>query len=822
VNPAHGQTLVPLGLLPWQKIFLGYLLGIWTLKYPWAGLCGLFLLLLFIPFKLMRLNLLVAGVFLLSFLLAWFRLPEPPEHIPLPILEQKRVLLQGQVQSVGYLPGDRQRIIIKNLIIEPDRESEALPGKLVWTWQQAPLNIVPGQNIQAHLTVRPVQGMANFGVWNSEFFWRTQGVFWRSYSRDKNFWFDLEHVEQKSLALRQSLKQRLLNGLDIQGFCADRQDKIKGLGLALFFGDRSLLDSELLDTVRLASLAHTLALSGLHLGIMAGMGFMLAGTLGHFIPGIYLRLPFIKLGILLAAPICLVYIWMGQYQPTLIRAGIMLFCWGWYIFADQRRVLLDGLFMAAALITLYNPWAVFDLRLQLSVMAVAGIALAWPLVERILRYLDARKAPSPLKYFLGLLGVTLAANIALLPVQAWTFNYISAHLYLNLIWIPVLGIMVLPAGFAGLFISLVPGAGYAGEILLGLCAYLLGYFIVFMEFLRSKELLHPIITYRPAWSHIFAYYIVLILMLYNRFTPWKKKAFLAGLAVLVVLILLPWAGTALKQEVKLNILDVGQGQSVLLELPDKKRILIDGGGSWNPEFDLGRQVVVPALTWRSWPNELDMIILSHAHVDHYGGLIYPIKYLGAKRYLHNGIWPEGPDRQRFDAALKRRKVETDILNSGEILDLGNGLKLEVLHPEKANEYELLNDSSLVLRLVWHGRGLALIPGDIEALGINDLLESEHQLEAQVLIVPHHGSRTSANEKFYQKVNPEIAVVARGFMNRFRVPHPEVLKIMEDQNIHLYDTAVHGQTVISWSTPDCEPEIRWARSRTGRLRIPYWY
>ncbi len=808
--------------MPWQKFLLAYVLGIWTLKYPLAGLLGLLFVLLFLPFKDAGRNVILAGVFLGAFVLAWFRLPQPPENIPDPIEARERVWLQAEVDSVSHQPGNRQRLILKNLLIEPDLEPVDLPGRLVFTWKDAPLEAAPGQKLQAHVNVTPVHGMANFGVWNSEFFWRTQGVFWRSFAEGEHFWHRVDREPGKTHVMRSRLKERTLQGLHLEGVDEEQRARIQAMGLALFFGDRSMLESEVLEWVRLASLAHTLALSGLHLGIMAGMGFMLAAAIGCVFPRVYLVLPFMKLGIILAAPICILYLWMGQFQPTLIRAGIMLACWGWYLFANQRRVLLDGLFMAAALITLYNPWAVFDLRLQLSVMAVAGIALIIPWVERLFRNMDEKGISRVLKYFLGLAGVTLAANLALLPIQAWTFNYFSAHLYLNLIWLPVLGFMVLPAGFAGIFVSMIPGLAFAGDMLLGLAGHFLGYFISALEFMDSRDLLHPIIAYRPALVEIFAYYLLLGLIIHVRHIEWKKERVLLGLGLMLCLVIVPRVGQIQDDNVTMRVLDVGQGQGILLELPGEERVMVDGGGSWNPDFDLGRAVVTPSLTWRTRPGSLDKMILSHAHVDHYGGLIYPLKYLGTDKYLHNAIWPEGYDRDRLERALERQNVQEGVLGKGDVLELDGKVVLEVLHPQDPGKYGLLNDSSLVLRLLWNGRPLALIPGDIEARGMVDLLDTDQDLSAQVLLVPHHGSRSSADPEFYSRVDPETAVVSRGFMNRFGVPHQEVEDIIMDQNIRMYDTAVHGEVVFSWDRPDAEPDIRWARSRKGPGGIPYWY
>lgn len=813
---------LPAGVLPWQKFVMAYVLGIWTLKYPWPGLTALLILFLFIPFKKPRLNILMAGIFTVSFALAWFRLPDLPNHIPEEIVAGDRVLVSAQVKSVAFLPGHRQRIILENLETGRGDQKEILSGRLVWTWQDAPDQIAPGQNVKAHLKVRPVHGLANMGVWNSEFFWRIRGVLWRSYSRDEHFWFRIDGEQGRSTALRQILKERAVSGLALSGLSDERRTQVQGLGLALFFGDRYLLDSALVDSIRLASLAHSLALSGLHLGIMVAMGFFLAGLAGFFYPRIYLFLPFMKLGVLLAAPLCLIYIWMGQAPPTLIRSGIMFASWGLLLLMNQKRVLLDGLLLAVAVITLLDPWSVFDLRLQLSVAAVAGIALVLPVLGSGLKKINKIWECKTARYFLGLAGVTIAANLALLPVQAWTFNYISPHLYLNLIWLPVLGFVVLPAGITGLFISLIPGFAWLGNILLALSGYSLSYFIGFLDYFSGKDLLHPVITIRPWWQHIMAYWFCIMLIIYGRGISMKNKKHLLGLILFICLVVFPVIKGSSETGLKLRVLDVGQGQSVMLDLPGYKRVLIDGGGSWNPEYDLGKQVVVPALTWRKWPRRLDWTFLSHAHVDHYGGLIYPLKYMGADKYVHGGGWPGEADVKRLKSALARQGVIQKKVTKGDILDLGRGLVLEVLHPARGSDYKKLNDTSLVLRLVWNEESLALFPGDIEAEGMKDLLGSDQDIASTVLVVPHHGSRTSANALFYERVRPEIAVVSRGVMNRFGLPHAEVLDMIAKRDVRLYDTAVHGQVVINWKSPESRPQITWARSRLGPKKIPYWY
>ncbi len=817
------DSTLPKGILPWQKLVMAYILGIWALKYPWPGLCALLLLFLFLPLKNHGQNVLAMGIFVCGFALCWFRLPDLPVHIPQEVKTTQRTLIMGQVESVAMLPGKRQRIILDNLTLGHEDEARSLEGKLVFTWQEAPVQVYPGQVVQANLNVRPIHGLANFGVWNSEFFWRTQNVLWRSYSRGEHFWFRVKGDPGYSSVMRGHLKDKARSGLSLDRIDPDRKTQVQGLGLALFFGDRYLVDQDVIDSIRLASLAHSLALSGLHLGIMAGMGFILAWLTGLLYPRIYLFLPFMKLGVLLAAPLCLIYIWMGQAPPTLIRSAIMFASWGLLLFLNQKRILLDGLFLAAAVITIYDPWSVFDLRLQLSMAAVTGIALVLPVLEQGLKKAKKVWESIILKYFLGLAAVTIAANIALLPVQAWTFNYVSPHLYLNLIWLPVLGFIVLPAGFGGIILSLVPGLQWLGSLLLALSGHTLHYFLVFLNYLDLKDLLHPMVTLRPSWHQNMAFWMIMLLIIFCRSLSLKNKRHLAGITLVFILAVLPLVANKHPEELKLKVLDVGQGQGVIMQLPGNKTILVDGGGSWNPDYDLGKLVIVPSLTWRQWPSRLEKTILSHAHVDHYGGLLYPLQYLGSDAFLHNGILPRGADRQRLETALNRRGTPQGIVARGDILKQAHGLIIEVLHPGSNPEhYDKLNDTSLVLRVTWKGKGMILIPGDIEEQAIDALLETGSDLSSKVLVVPHHGSRSSASRKFYKAVNPEIAVVSRGFMNRFDLPHQEVLDIISEMGIALYDTSRHGETVISWKSFDSDPLIVWAREKTGPKNIPYWF
>jgi competence protein ComEC len=156
------------------------------------------------------------------------------------------------------------------------------------------------------------------------------------------------------------------------------------------------------------------------------------------------------------------------------------------------------------------------------------------------------------------------------------------------------------------------------------------------------------------------------------------------------------------------------------------------------------------------------------------------------------------DLELLQKSLERGGVVHDVWQAGERVDLGKGFVLEVLHPEQSFRGKGVNDRSLVLRVVKDGKGLILIPGDVEQRGQGHLLGHGIDLSAQVLVLPHHGSKSSLLREFYQAVRPEVALCSNGYLNHFRFPHPEVLQTLSELKIPLLRTDLDGAITITWT------------------------
>ncbi|MFZ5812963.1 MAG: DNA internalization-related competence protein ComEC/Rec2, partial [Thermodesulfobacteriota bacterium] len=697
----------------------------------------------------------------------------------------------------------------------PGHSSGRLPGRLALTWDLPSWRPSTGDELEFSARVRPVGGFKNPGGYDAAFSRRLQGVFLRAYARgdvvrliaasDSPFRGLREYVRQGIVSALPRLPDPGAisagppDGPDDRLGSRDRPTPGGAMLLALLTGDRSLLTGADMDLVRRTSLAHALALSGMHVGYVAAFGWLLARLIGRLRPDIHLRLPRHKLTVALAAPLVLGYVWVGGFSPTLVRATLMFACFGLLVLLDKKRIVLDGLFLALAVILAVSPLAALNVSLELSVLAVAGLAVFWPMGRALFDRLPLpeRLRPAALWAF-GILWTSLAAEAAILPLLALEFGEISPHFYLNAVWLPVLGIVVMPLGLAGLLISLVSPwaasflylpAAYACDLLLGLLAWQDG-----------LGLLGAITVLRPLWPEIVGYFVLLAgLALWWRAPGADRPSRRAVLGLGLALLMVPAAYRGLldlSDRTSLTMLDVGQGQALVADVPGGRRILVDGGGGTIGAFDMGRAVTGPALTYGR-PPELTGMILTHGHADHAQGLVWPLARFDVGFFGESASPDAGEPDPALRAALAATGLRPGALAAGDRIDFGDGISLEVLHPP--TEFRGgANDASVVLRLVKNGRGLALLCGDIEKKAIRALLESGRDLTAEVLVLPHHGSASSVSRAFYRAVRPRAAFISCGEFNRFRYPSDKVLRELSRLGCPVYVTAARGAVTAVWN------------------------
>jgi competence protein ComEC len=376
-----------------------------------------------------------------------------------------------------------------------------------------------------------------------------------------------------------------------------------------------------------------------------------------------------------------------------------------------------------------------------------------------------------------------------MPFMAASFNRVTfSALLLNYAAVPLFG-AIMAAGYLFFPLSFFfpPGAR--------LLAW--GLKLSIQVFIRITHLLDgvPFASYRIPTPHLVTvcgYFLFLGLLL----APPKIKRQRLIVSTLfasffIVLISYPFPSTS--KNLKLTFIDVGQGDSILIQFPGHKKMLIDGGGLPGTTFDIGERVVSPVL-WRKGIKRLDFLVLTHAHSDHVNGLAAVARNFTIGEFWETGEPVEDPAYAGLRASLPRSAVPKKI-SRGFTAGVG-GVNICVLHPgpDLPLSSSVDNDRSLVLRLIY-GRTSFLLAADIGLEAEEEVLLNFPEIRSQVLKAAHHGSNTSTSEPFLSRVAPEFVVISVGRGNRFGFPQPAVLERLKRWGAKVFRTDLDGAIEI---------------------------
>jgi len=266
-----------------------------------------------------------------------------------------------------------------------------------------------------------------------------------------------------------------------------------------------------------------------------------------------------------------------------------------------------------------------------------------------------------------------------------------------------------------------------------------------------------------------------------------KKLLFVFLGVVVVLTIFLWRliDGVNSHQLQVFVLNIGQGDSILVRLPTGENILIDGG----PDESVLREL---AELLPLYERKIDAVILTHPHADHLNGLIEVMKHYEVRSILFTGVFYNSATYDEFVNVIAREKIPVFFAHADQDFQIG-GVDLDVVYPlhlVQGDRYGNLNNSSISFRLL-SSHGIYYFSGDLEKEGEAELLQSEQDLHADVLKAGHHGSRTSSTEPFLDVVKPEFAIISCGINNKFKHPHPETIEHFQKRNITLYRTDLYG-------------------------------
>jgi len=664
------------------------------------------------------------------------------DHLP-PEWESRDIVVTGVVAGLPQ-PYDR------SVRFEFDVERVLTPGARVpehivlsW-WGRGALDGGPvqlpgiraGERWQLTVRLKRPHGLANPHGFDYEAWLLERGIRATGYVRPKTQARRLDAAASGFAYRLEALRERLRGR--IQAALGDAP--AAGVIIALAMGDQRAIPAEQWQTFTRTGVNHLMSISGLHVTMLSGLAFALANLLWRRSTHLMLALPAVKAAAVIGFAIALAYALLAGFAVPAQRTVFMLAVVAAALWTGHIAAAAPVLALALFAVLVIDPWAVRAPGFWLSFGAVAVIM--WVSVNRL-------RQP----HWLVTWGrVQWAVTLALVPPLLALFQQVSLVSPLaNALAIPLVSFVVVPPALAGMLLPVDAPLHFAQWVMAG-CLQLLEWLGRWPEAAWQQHA-------PPAWAVVVAIAGTVWLLLPRGF----PSRWIGALAFLPLFLIVP--APPPEGALRLTVLDVGQGLAVVAQT-ENHALLFDAGPAFGPGADSGSRVIVPFLR-AAGIRRLDAMVVSHDDADHTGGALSVLQALPVDTLLTSL-----PD---FDPLLLLGPEERRC-RAGQAWTW-DGVVFEMLYPDAAmRDADKLKDNerSCVLKITTAAGGV-LIPADIERRGESTLLSTAgEKLKAEVLVVPHQGSRTSSSPAFVEAVAPRLVIFPVGYRNPFRHPHPEVV------------------------------------------------
>jgi competence protein ComEC len=705
--------------------------------------------------------------------------------------ERKDIRLSGVIASIPEYSAANTRFVLDvEQILTPQAQ---VPTHIALSFYPAKNNetkALPqfhaGQRWQFSVRLKKPHSTYNPNGFDFEAYALSENIRATGYIRDKNPYFKLSELVWQPSYLIAHIRE--LIGLHIQQTLAGCS--YAGVIRGLVIGDDSQISQQQWQTFLVTGTNHLMSISGLHITMLSGLLYALTSMLWRRFPSLVLRLPTHKAASVIGMLTAIVYAALAGFSVPTQRTLYMLMTVAVLLLLGRKVAFSYVLSLALLVVVVLDPWAVISAGFWLSFAAVAVMVFAS----------SGRIAVE--HYLLTATRAQWAVTLGLLPALVLMFGQFSlVSPVANAIAIPLISWLVVPLAILGSVFSL-DSVLLLAQLVLSFCMWLL-------DFLAQA----PIAVWqqaRPALWTVLLASLGIIWMLLPKGLP------LRFLGVFCLLPMLTQKPAAIAQgDMQVTVLDVGQGLSVLVRTA-QHTLLYDAGPRFSTQSDAGSRIVVPYL--RSiGVKHLDGLIVSHDDLDHSGGVPsvlaqLPVDWLASSLSLTS---------EMFQHPLYLQHLPHQQLKcyAGQHWQW-DAVKFEILHPQQQTYQDLAvkdNDRSCVVKVTSASASI-LLTGDVERVSEFAMLEDNAALvKSDVLIAPHHGSKTSSSERFISAVSPRWVIVSNGYLNRFGHPKPTIVARYSAHAAQVLRSDYDGAVQINFKRNLAPVVLKWRK-----IDRRYWH
>lgn len=687
------------------------------------------------------------------------------------VLSGKEKILYGRIADLPQFDGNMLKFQLKtseseSVLTYVKLHSKAEKDKLI-------RELKPGMVCRVSGKLEKPSQPSNFHAFNQRLYLSRHHIYWQ---------FKASHSPSYARAVLTpyNMLQRIREN-QIRFISTNFSSSSAEMMNALLFGDDSGMNDDLTSAYRMFGLVHLLVVSGMHVVVVFGTLFYLlrrAGVIREF-------------ALILLILLIPVYVVLTGAEASIIRSGltaiiVLLF----ELFRKRRLPVSDPISLACLLMVAYDPNLVFDLGFQLSFVVTFIVLIAGPLVIHSYQSSIVRT-----------ITLTLICELATFPITVLNFYQLSlAGILLSIFFVPFITVIIFPLCTAAFISSLffMPLADFLSFVT-DLLLYIPHYVLLYLYNHPPLQLNYGALT---GWETSGS-----ILMVAAAFVTWESQKGVKAIVVLFApfLLMYVWVYAAdyANPYGSVTFLDVGQGDSILIQLPHKQgTLLIDTGGTipyrqekWERRkkpFEVGRDVVLHELMALRI-NQLDAMVLTHRDFDHIGGM----KGIAGKIVINKLLISPYHDPDKTDRALFRKMINEgtrlSLVHASMVIKIGDA-SFHVLSPNERSRES--NDNSIVLHVELGGKSW-MFTGDLSQNGEKSVMKRYPYIRADVLKLGHHGSRTSTSELWLDQLRPAIGIISCGKNNRYGHPHQEVVQALQKRNIRSLRTDQVGAISFSF-------------------------